>query len=109
MRTYLVDVQGDRSDQKVTAVLVIGPKELSREDKTECLNAVVRLVDAGWPVAANSSTVVGRLVRRSAQMAGGVFVEIGRSPSDAGVHSAKVPNMVISTNSRRGHHEVGLR
>ena len=107
MRTYFMNINGAKGSKNETAVLVIGPKDPSRDQKLECVNLVSKLVDAGWPVAANSSTAVGRLVQRVVRCTGGRFVELDRA--NAGSKPNTVPNIVFSPVAARRSYGLGLR
>lgn len=107
MRTYYMDINGANDSKNETAVLVIGPRDPSHDQKLECVNLVSRLVDAGWPVAGNSSTVIGRLVQRVVRCTGGRFVELDRA--NAGSKPTTVPNIVVSPSTARSSYGLGLR
>jgi hypothetical protein len=109
MRIYLTDVQSESGEGEVLAVLVIGPNDLSGEETLDCVHLVSHLVDRGWPVAANSSTVAGRLVQRAAVAAGGGFVELRRRNHDPGSKLTRMPNIDISTSSTHERDGSGIR
>ena len=79
MRTYYIDVQVTRGSARKTAVLVIGSKDPSLEEKLLCLAVVTRLVDDGWRVAGFRTSVIGQLAHRTAARSGGAFVNLDQS------------------------------
>ena len=84
-------------------MLVIGSKDPSLEEKLLCVEAVTRLVDEGWTVAAHGESLVGQLVRRSATKMGGVFVDPDRQVS----WSRTLPISRVSLGQPSLHAEVG--
>ena len=76
MRVYVIDADNGVPELRRGVIGVTGSARPSAAEKMECVEAVTRLADQGWAIAAQPKTVIGVLAARAAQAMGAPFVAL---------------------------------
>ncbi|MFF2050320.1 hypothetical protein ACFVU2_01845 [Leifsonia sp. NPDC058194] len=78
MRVFIISTANMGPELRGGLIGVVGSANPSADEKTECVEALSRLVAEGWAIAADPHTVIGRLAAIAAEAGAAPFVSLGR-------------------------------
>ena len=78
MRVFIIDTSNMGSELQGGLIGVVGSVFPTAEEKKECVETVSRYATDGWAIAADPSTLIGRLAALTAETACVPFVAFDR-------------------------------
>lgn len=84
MRVYVIDTSNMGPELQGGLIGVVGSVFPTAEEKKECVETVARYAADGWAIAADPSTLIGRLAALTAETACVPFVAFDRVPQRGG-------------------------